>query len=167
MLQTLHLMQQQKQQQQQQTPQLSSYDPSFRPLIQSNSGFGTLSVNGGAAHLTTAASYFPPPPQPPPPPPDQPLPPLPPITPTSGVSCGTHRPSSTVNPYAASSAVSILANGGAVATTPMIASTHTGEINTLKGLGNVHDSFTVIVSPHNPPIKSSTVGRIDDSFKRP
>ncbi|VDD74335.1 unnamed protein product [Mesocestoides corti] len=126
MLQTLHMMHQ---------PQTSTYDPAFRPLLQPSSGFGTLSANGGASQLTAsgnaaAASSFYQPSARPPPPPDQPLPPLPPITPTSGMSCWTHRPSSTVNPYAASSAVSMISNGMNVGLggggAPMVASTHTG-----------------------------------------
>ncbi|VDO03981.1 unnamed protein product [Rodentolepis nana] len=112
MLQTLHLMQQQQ--------TASGYDPNLRPLLQNVSaqGFGTLGQNGAPPPMFQVP--------PPPPPPDQPLPPLPPITPTSGAS-GTQqhhqRPSSTVNPYAASSAVSIFANGGNGTT--MITSTHT------------------------------------------
>ncbi|VDL59255.1 unnamed protein product [Hymenolepis diminuta] len=118
MLQTLHLMQQQQQQQQ----TASGYDSTLRPLLQnfSAAGFATLGSNGAPPSMFQI-------PPPPPPPPDQPLPPLPPITPSSGTS-GTQqhhqRPSSTINSYAASSAVSIFANGGNGAT--MITSTHTG-----------------------------------------
>lgn len=119
MLQTLHLMQQQQQQQQ----TASGYDSTLRPLLQnfSAAGFATLGSNGAPPSMFQV-------PPPPPPPPDQPLPPLPPITPSSGTS-GTQqhhqRPSSTINPYAASSAVSIFANGGNGTT--MITSTHTGK----------------------------------------
>ncbi|KAM3175174.1 hypothetical protein ACTXT7_009048 [Hymenolepis weldensis] len=117
MLQTLHLMQQQHQKQQ----TVSGYDSTLRPLLQnfSAAGFATLGPSGAPPSMFQVP--------PPPPPPDQPLPPLPPITPTSGTS-GTQqhhqRPSSTINPYAASSAVSIFANGGNGTT--MITSTHTG-----------------------------------------
>ncbi len=132
MFQTLHLMQSQQ------------YDPAFRPLLQPNpSGFGTLTGPNGVTpqhqypHMapspavTTATAFYslsqqPPPP---PPPPDQPLPPLPPVTPTSGMSGVTHqgRPSSTVNPYAASSAVSLLPMNGTGNVGTMAGSTHTGK----------------------------------------